>query len=268
MTKRMITSDLYEDDFFIELDLFSRLVWIGLITGCADDQGRMQDNPVLIRSKIFPTDDIKISDIKDSLNKICLHGKIVRYTAHGKALIQIANWWKHQSPRWAGRSNYDPPDGWTDRERYHGSGNILITKNWDSIGGYIAPNTTREVKVNDEVKVKDDIKDESEGDAPDLYDITQSKIASVVGILPVGEAGIKAVTEIMNMGATLEDIQAGFEWLKDNRNGKPVQYYTSLVGPIRVAMAKRLQADPPLQKGKQYEEIIIDGQRFMKEVKP
>lgn len=157
---RMITSDTWEDDFITSLSVFERLVWIGLITGCADDQGRLQDSASLIRSKIFPVDDIPIKDIEKALNSFDLARKIERYIAGTKKLIQIINWWKHQKPRWAGKSNYPPPAGWIDRVRYHSAGNEIIELNWKSCGGYIpgyiAPNTIREDEGEDEVKGEDE----------------------------------------------------------------------------------------------------------------
>lgn len=155
-SRRMITGDIWEDDFFNTLCHFARLLWVGLITGCADDQGRLQDNILLICHKIFPMENIPVHQAEDALNSYAEAGKIVRYTANGKKLIQITNWWKHQTPRWAGKSNYPPPEGWTDRERYHTTGNKIVEKNWKSTGGYIANCTgdyiagysTNDVNVN------------------------------------------------------------------------------------------------------------------------
>lgn len=165
---RMIDENVWEDDFFTALDIDSRLMWFGLITKCADDQGRMQDNPILIRSKLFPVDDYPISNIEAAL--VCFEkmGKITRYKVGDKLLIQIVNWWKHQRPRWAGASKYSPPPGWVDRVRYHGQGNEIISDNWDSSGGYtagyiddyIAPNTIRDVKGD----VKGDGEDDGDGE--------------------------------------------------------------------------------------------------------
>ena len=54
--RRMLTSDIFSDDIFMELDDVTRLLWIGLITICADDQGRFQNNDFLIKSQVFPAD--------------------------------------------------------------------------------------------------------------------------------------------------------------------------------------------------------------------
>ena len=45
----MIVSEMWEDDFFVSLSMIDRLIWIGIISACADDQGRLQDNANLIK---------------------------------------------------------------------------------------------------------------------------------------------------------------------------------------------------------------------------
>lgn len=137
-SRRMITSETWEDEFFTSLSMFDRLLWLALLTACADDQGRLQNNAALIRSKAFPVDDTPLKQIESGLNTFVKAGRIVSYSANGKPYIQILNWWKHQTPRWAGKSNHPAPKGWVDRERYHGSGNAIIESNWKSPGGYIA----------------------------------------------------------------------------------------------------------------------------------
>lgn len=160
--KRMINGDTWEDEFFTTLSIFDRLLWIGVITKLADDQGRLRDNSALIRSNIFPMDDIPVGDIEKAIKLFSTDGRIVRYTKDGKKLIQIVNWWKHQKPRWASASNYPAPDGWTDRYRYHGEGNKILEMNWNSIGGYIADSILCEDEVKDEVKDDNENKDEDE----------------------------------------------------------------------------------------------------------
>ena len=51
----------------------------------------------------------------------------------------------------------------------------------------------------------------------------------------------KLSDEIIAMGATSEDVIAGIEWLKGQ--GKPIKYYSSIVGPARTAMQKRVQGN-------------------------
>jgi len=132
----MILSAVFQDDFVGSLTFFERLVWLGLIVSCADDQGRCVDNAKLIDSAVFMHDDIERSKIELALEKFDQAGKIVRYDVKGMRLIQIVNWWKHQRGNWASPSIYPPPEGWMDRIRYHAKGRELITINWNWSGGF------------------------------------------------------------------------------------------------------------------------------------
>lgn len=166
----MITSELFEDDISSE-SYFTRLLWIGIITAVADDQGRMLDNPAIMRAKIFPLDnEVTDQQILESLKKI---GKsIYRYTSiDGKKLIQIVKWWEYQTPSWAAPSRFLPPDNWIDRVKVHVVGNKVRTDNWDVIGGFLHNKLpTRQDSAIDDVKSESDIKIESdvESEAPPL----------------------------------------------------------------------------------------------------
>lgn len=207
---RMVTSQLWEDEFFTALPLLDRLLWIGLVTVCADDQGRMQDSPAMIRSKVFPVDDIQLSVIDQALARFESESKIIRYQAGKHKCIQIANWWKHQTPRWAARSIYSPPEGWLDRERYHITKNEITETNWKEKGGF--PNSytdpyidgyidpcidthegyasgglrVRDVNVNDDVN--DDVDVEEEGRKPAAspspsnfpFDVDERRVSTIL----------------------------------------------------------------------------------------
>jgi hypothetical protein len=188
--RRMVSSDIFEDDFFISLTMFERMVWIGLVVRCADDQGRLQDRSVLIKSQVFPADMVSPGEIDLALEKFREAGKIERYKSGDKSLVQILNWWKYQTPQWAMKSKYPAPAGWVDREKYHGVGGKVCNLNWDNKGGYqvatnppskrssnppsnIPPSGINDVKGNDEVKgedegddeLKDELEEEDEADS-------------------------------------------------------------------------------------------------------
>lgn len=158
--KRMISGNFWDDEFTTSLSFFDRLIWLGIISACADDQGRLRDSAAWIRSRIFPEDDIQLKPIKDALEIFANDGKIERYESGGKNIIQIINWWKHQNPRWASPSLFNPPEGWVDRVRYHAAENKIITENWNTKGGYIADYKAGYTMPYDDVK--DDVKDDDE----------------------------------------------------------------------------------------------------------
>lgn len=165
---RMISAKIFKDDFVGNLSYFERLVWLGLIVACADDQGRCLDNAKLIDAEIFPYDDVSKEKINLVLDNFVQVGKIIRYEAKNQRLIQIVNWWKNQRPNWAGRSIYTAPNGWVDRIHCHSKGNVIITENWNKAGGLDStqdtpqdgPQDGREGK--DDGKGKDEVKDEAE----------------------------------------------------------------------------------------------------------
>lgn len=164
---RLIHSDLFEDDFVGSLSFFERLLWIGLFGAVADDQGRFLDHPALVRVKVFLYDANVTDDmVEKALDKLVTAGKIIRYSAGGKRLCQIANWWKYQKPSWASESRYPAPEGWQDRVKMHVAGGKIITTGWDTQGGFreipsgigseIPSGIGRRIKKDkDEVKDKD-----------------------------------------------------------------------------------------------------------------
>lgn len=80
---------------------------------------------------------------------------------------------------------------------------------------------------------------EKEKESDDGFSKIQKTIEQLTGYPPNGSKGIEAIQEILNMGATVEDIKASIKWLNDN--GKTVRYYNTLVNPTRTAMSIRLQ---------------------------
>ena len=181
---RMIHAPMWEDEFFTSMSIFDRLLWIGLITVCADDQGRLQDSPAGIRSKVFPVDDITVSDVSNGLERFYKDGKIVRYIVDKHKCIQIVNWWKHQKPQWAAKSIYPPHKNWTDKIRYHVTKTEIAVLNWKEDGGfpidyiddYIEVKVTQDVKVKVKVKSEDEIKDEVEISSGSSYERVVPKL--------------------------------------------------------------------------------------------
>ena len=188
--RRMLTSDIFSDDIFMELDDVTRLLWIGLITICADDQGRFQNNDFLIKSQVFPADRKSPSRILKSLQILEEKGMIFCYEKDGKSLAQIVNWWKHQAPSWAAASLYPAPDGWTDRVKVNSKGNKVLMENWTEQGGFMEVHTKVPTQVPTAVgtevpkqvvfKVKDKVKDKvkNKGEEKEKNDDDVSRIFS------------------------------------------------------------------------------------------
>jgi hypothetical protein len=232
--RRMINSDLFIDDVFIKLDDITRLVWIGLIVAVADDQGRMQDNSLLIRSQIFPADTKSPSKIDKALDSLIEEGLLHRYSKDGKFLLQIINWWKHQTPSWASASMYPAPDNWTDREKYHAIGNKVVTTNWDVQGGFSLLHSQLPTSV-DSLYVKSDVKGDvkSDGDVesfvavyveqtglkPKKTDEEVEMVKRFIGLGVTPEEYRKAIQEMQVKPYKIASMCSPEKWVMNNHNG-------------------------------------------------
>jgi hypothetical protein len=136
---RNIDPQMLRDDWYIGLSREARLFWQSLILA-ADDQGRFSANPALLRSQIYPADDISLEAVGDLLELVS--SRLCLYTVDGVTYGQIVNWWKYQRrAAWMAPSRYPPPEGWIDRYRYHGPKRELIKSgSWDdpNSGGFAA----------------------------------------------------------------------------------------------------------------------------------
>lgn len=127
-TKRMITPAFWQSESIARLTPLQRLLFIGLFSN-ADDQGRLRGHPAVIRSVVFPYDDISVEQVENDLKAIEGIKAITIYESEDKHCIQVTGWWKYQSPQWAYPSELPAPAGWNDRLRYR-ENNQVITRNW------------------------------------------------------------------------------------------------------------------------------------------
>jgi hypothetical protein len=102
-----------------------------------DDQGRMRANPALIRSEVFPYDDLTIDAVAAGIQHLAAANCIVMYEVEGREIIQILNWWKYQDHQWAQPSMYPAPPGWIDRVKTMKRGRQFFSENWDLQGGFL-----------------------------------------------------------------------------------------------------------------------------------
>lgn len=108
----MIYTTLYGDKKIASLSIEARFLFTGLVV-FADDDGRLEGDPVLIKSKIYPRDEnIKTEDIKKWLSEITSAGLIENYEVNSEPYISHPNWSKFQKLRSDRRkeSNIPPPD--------------------------------------------------------------------------------------------------------------------------------------------------------------
>lgn len=129
-TRRMIEPAIWQSESMGRLTIRQRLMFIGMFSN-ADDQGRLRASAPVIRSMIFPFDDIPISEVEPDIKAIEAEHCIIRYEANGALFAQLVNWWKYQKHQWAYPSSIPKPDGWSDRLRFRQGGKV-ITENWEN----------------------------------------------------------------------------------------------------------------------------------------
>lgn len=89
---RTIKPEFWTDEKIVELDVWTRLLFIGLWNFC-DDAGRMHLSERRIKMQIFPADTV---DIRRALDELSTSGLIERYVVDGTEYLQIAQFSKHQ----------------------------------------------------------------------------------------------------------------------------------------------------------------------------
>jgi len=104
MPRRLVTSEIWRNEKFGQLDDLGRLLFIGMITN-ADDDGRLKGSAIYLKATIFPYDNKDINEIRSCINKCHKQGLIYLYSINGSEYIQLMGWQEHQSIR---KDRYQP----------------------------------------------------------------------------------------------------------------------------------------------------------------
>ena len=92
---RTIKPEFWEDEKLAKLPVHARLLFIGT-WNYADDNGVLLANPVLMKSHIFPYEDIGISTISEWIDLLVENGMLIRTTYNGKDYLVIRKFLIHQ----------------------------------------------------------------------------------------------------------------------------------------------------------------------------
>lgn len=117
MPRRLITSQIFLNEKFGNLEDAGRLFFIGCFAN-ADDDGRLKASPKYLKALIFPYDNNKDTDLVKQLRDRCHElGLIHVYSVNGYEFLYCIGWGEHQSIR---RDRYiesklPPPDGFDNQ---------------------------------------------------------------------------------------------------------------------------------------------------------
>lgn len=248
---RQIHTQMWKDEWFIELEPDEKFLFIYMFSNELSSISGLYKIPVRV---IHNETGIAIGRIEKIISKFVSDGKI----EYGDGTLWVRNMWRYHKNASARTQIkvWDDINSIPDCAVKHNCIQYLYGIGMDTLDVLKAKAKAKADHSKNENENGNESESEADVDSPDLFSQTQRMIESVIGISPVGEAGIKAVTEIAGMGATMEDIQAGYQWLKENRgDGKPIQYCSSLVGPIRTAITQRVQK----QNTKNKERELLKG---------
>ena len=99
MANRIIKESICTSEKIAELTDFEFRLWIGMITQ-ADDAGRGDARPAILKGHIFPLRDrIAIKDIDTSVHALAAKGCVTLYTVGGRPYFWFPGWAKHQRIR-------------------------------------------------------------------------------------------------------------------------------------------------------------------------
>lgn len=227
---RNLDPQIMSDPWFIELDDRARLGWIMLILHGADDQGRFLLNGRLMKSMLFPADDLPAAEVLAMLEGFARAGKIHAYEIDGARYGQIVKWWKFQiGAEWMAPSRHPAPQGWADRWRIHakgGKGIIDTSPAWSDKQncGFIDQDQDQAAGPgagsgsgsgnglpSGEVKVKGEDKDEGEGGLDD--EENPAAAASCESPFTVYEQNIGPLSAAVSERIRLAEAEYGCAWL-------------------------------------------------------
>ena len=109
--QRFIYPEMWHDRRFGTLDSDEKLLFIALFS-LADDEGRLQASPMLLRSAAFPYEDWsadKVEAIRDSVAQKMR--SVHLYEVDEEHFVQLLTWDEHQKPKYKKDSRFPPPPG-------------------------------------------------------------------------------------------------------------------------------------------------------------
>ena len=108
MPNRIIKESICTNEQIDALSPFEETFFYRLIVN-ADDYGRMDGRPSILRARLFPLKSLRDDQIEKALCNLATVELVHRYTVHGKPFVSLSGWERNQSIR-AKKSKYPPPE--------------------------------------------------------------------------------------------------------------------------------------------------------------
>ncbi len=99
---RTIDAGFFDDPDIANLSRNERLLLVGMISTCADDEGRLMADPGYLRKKVFGYDDdvtkAEVQEWRDTIVSKCRNVRM--YVVAGQFYLWLVNWIEYQSIRY------------------------------------------------------------------------------------------------------------------------------------------------------------------------
>lgn len=119
MPNRILKESICVSDQVNQLSWFEEAMFYRLMVN-ADDYGRYDGRPAIIRSRLFPLKDVRDKQIEDALAALSSAELVEVYVVDGRPFVRLTGWDKHQTIR-AKKSKYPAPDENCDHMKSYAS---------------------------------------------------------------------------------------------------------------------------------------------------
>ena len=220
----MIDPSFWTDEKLGECTRDERLLFMGLISN-ADDEGYGRANPKLLRSSIFPYDDLRVSDLDKWLSRLGGFGLIALYQVKGQTYYYLPNFSRYQTINRPTPSSIPKPD--------EDSKDTLTEDSLSAHGGLTEDSRLKEIE--EKRREKKDMSSGDDASAPvDVQSIVEAfnsicaSLPKVRGLSDQRRKAIrKAVKQVEDFPALFKKVEAsdfltgrsgnwngcGFDWI-------------------------------------------------------
>lgn len=108
MPNRILKESICRSDSINSLGMLAEICFYRLIVN-ADDYGRFDGRPLILKASMFPLKEISPDEIKRAMIELINAGLVECYMAGGKPYIRLTGWDNHQQVR-ATKSKFPAPD--------------------------------------------------------------------------------------------------------------------------------------------------------------
>lgn len=158
MPNRIIKESICTSDKLNELTDFQFRLWVGLLV-TADDAGRGDARPAIIRGRIFPLRDrLTVKEVDGALRALAANGCVSLYTVGGKPYYWFPTWTAHQrldraKPKYPAPEEADQPQN--DAENGAKTSSAATCRNLPQTAADCGLNTNTNTKENTNTNTKE-----------------------------------------------------------------------------------------------------------------